>query len=110
MNYIKCRVRTICVGLCASMGAVILSSGEKKYRYSLKNSRIMIHQPLGGTQGKASDMAIACEEILKAQKMINGILAENTGRTPQEIEADTQRDFYMTSQEAKKYGLIDRIL
>ena len=110
MNYIKCRVRTICVGMCASMGAVILSSGDKKYRYSLPNSRIMIHQPIGGMEGKASDMKIACEEILKAQKMINSLLAKNTGKSVEEIEQDTQKDFYMTSYEAKKYGLIDKVL
>lgn len=110
MNYIKCKVRTICVGLCASMGAVILSSGEKGYRYTLPNSRIMIHQPLGGVQGKASDMEVACEEILKAKKMINGILSQNTGKTIEDIENDTQKDFYMSAKEAKKYGIVDRIL
>lgn len=110
MRYIKCKVRTICVGLCASMAAVILSSGEKGFRYALPNSRIMIHQPLGGVQGQAVEIKIACDEILKAQKMINGILAKNTGKSIQEINDDTQRDNYMTSTEAKNYGLIDKIL
>ena len=110
MNYIKCRVRTICVGLCASMGAVILSSGEKGYRYCLQNSRIMIHQPLGGVEGKANDIEIACEEILKAKKMINNLLAKNTGRTVEDIDSDTQKDYYMSSNEAKKYGIIDKVL
>ncbi|MBQ7306932.1 MAG: ATP-dependent Clp protease proteolytic subunit [Clostridia bacterium] len=110
MKYIKCRVRTICVGLCASMAAVILSAGEKKFRYSLPHSRIMIHQPLGGVQGKASDMEIACEEILKAKKMINGLLSENTQKSIEQIENDTQKDFYMTANEAKKYGIIDKVL
>ena len=110
IKYIKCRVRTICVGLCASMAAVILSSGEKGYRYSLPHSRIMIHQPLGGVEGKASDMEIACEEILKAKKMINLIISQNTQKSVEEIEKDTQKDFYMTASEAKKYGIIDRVL
>ena len=104
MNYIKCNVRTICVGLCASMAAVILASGTKDYRYALKNSRIMIHQPLGGVEGKASDMAIVCEEL------INSTLAEQTQKTIEQINTDTEKDFYMTSQEAKKYGLIDKVL
>ena len=110
MNYIKCRVRTICVGLCASMAAVILASGEKGYRYSLLNSRVMIHQPLGGAEGKASDIKIACEEILKAKRMINSLLAERTGNDIEVIERDTERDFYMSAKEAKKYGIIDKVL
>ena len=110
MNYINCKVRTICVGMCASMAAVILSSGEKGHRYALKNSRIMIHQPLGNMQGKANDMVIACEEILKAKKMINSLLAENTQKTIEQIDSDTQKDFYMTTNEAKKYGIIDKVL
>lgn len=109
MNYIKCDVSTICIGLAASMGAFLLSSGTKGKRYSLPNSKIMIHQPLGGAQGQASDIAIVAEEILKTKSKLNSILAENSGQPLAKVEIDTDRDYYMTADEAQKYGLIDKI-
>ncbi|MBR2334229.1 MAG: ATP-dependent Clp endopeptidase proteolytic subunit ClpP [Clostridia bacterium] len=109
MNYIKCDVSTICIGMAASMGAFLLSSGAKGKRYSLPNSKIMIHQPLGGAQGQASDIAIVAEEILKTKKKLNSILAANTGRSIDKVEIDTDRDYYMTADEALNYGIIDRI-
>ena len=109
MNYIKCDVSTICIGLAASMGAFLLSSGAKGKRFSLPNSEIMIHQPLGGAQGQASDIAIQAENILRCKKKLNKILAANTGQKIGTIEKDTDRDNYMTAEEAKKYGLIDDI-
>lgn len=110
MNYIKCNVSTICVGLAASMSAVLLSAGEKGKRYALPHSRIMIHQPLGGVQGQAVDIKIQAEQILKLKDSLNKILSNATGKTPNEIEKDTNRDYYLTSEEALKYGLIDKIL
>ena len=109
MNYIKCDVSTICIGMAASMGAFLLSSGAKGKRYALPNSEIMIHQPLGGAQGQASDIAIQAEEILRTKKRLNEILAANTGQDLAKIEFDTDRDFYMTADEAEKYGLVDKI-
>jgi ATP-dependent Clp protease protease subunit len=109
MNYIKCDVCTICIGLAASMGAFLLSSGEKGKRFALPNSEIMIHQPIGGTQGQASDIAIQAEQILKAKTKINQILSLNTSQPIERITKDTDRDFYMTAEEALKYGLIDKI-
>jgi ATP-dependent Clp protease protease subunit len=109
MNYIKCDVCTICIGLAASMGAFLLSSGEKGKRFALPNSEIMIHQPIGGTQGQASDIAIQAEQILKAKTKINQILALNTSQPIERVTRDTDRDFYMTAEEALKYGLIDKI-
>ena len=109
MNYIKCDVSTICIGMAASMGAFLLSSGAKGKRFSLPNSKIMIHQPLGGAQGQASDIAIVAEEILKTKKKLNKILAENSGQPLDKVEIDTDRDYYMTADEALEYGLIDRI-
>ena len=109
MNYIKCDVSTICVGMAASMGAFLLSSGAKGKRFALPNSKIMIHQPLGGAQGQASDIAIQAEEILRTKKRLNEILAANTGQDLAKIEFDTDRDFYMTAEEAEKYGLVDKI-
>ena len=109
MNYIKCDVSTICVGLAASMGAVLLSAGAKGKRYALPNSEIMIHQPLGGFQGQASDIKIHAENILKTKKRPNKILAENTGNDLERIEKDTDRDNFMTAKEALEYGLIDKI-
>lgn len=109
MNYIKCDVSTICVGMAASMGAFLLSSGTKGKRFALPNSKVMIHQPLGGAQGQASDIAIQAEEILRTKKRLNSILAENTGQDLSKIEFDTDRDFYMTAEEAEKYGIVDKI-
>lgn len=109
MNYIKCDVSTICVGMAASMGAFLLSSGAKGKRYALPNSEIMIHQPLGGAQGQASDIAIQAEHILKIKKRMNAILATNCNRPVEQIERDVDRDNYMTADEAKKYGLIDKV-
>lgn len=109
MNYIKCDVCTICVGLAASMAAILLSSGEKGKRFALPNSEVMIHQPLGGFQGQASDIKIHAEHMMKTRKLINKILAENTGTSIETIEKDTDRDNFMSAEEAKKYGLIDKI-
>ncbi len=110
MNYIKSEVRTICVGLAASMGAFILSSGAKGKRFALLNAEVMIHQPLGGMQGQASDMKIACEHILKVKEKLNKILAKNTKQKLEQIIIDTDRDNYMSAKEAKNYGLIDEII
>ena len=110
MNFIKSDVKTICIGMAASMAAVLLASGEKNKRYSLPNSEIMIHQPLGGAQGQATDIKIAAERIIKIKKKINTILAEKTGKDINKIISDTERDNYMSALEAKKYGLIDEII
>ncbi len=109
MNYIKCDVSTICIGLAASMGAFLLSSGTKGKRFALPNSEIMIHQPLGGTQGQASDIEIQAQHMKKTKNMLNKILSQNTGKSLETIEKDTDRDNYMSADEAKKYGLIDSI-
>ena len=109
MNYIKCDVSTICVGLAASMAAILLSSGAKGKRFALPNSEVMIHQPLGGFHGQASDIKIHAEHMMKTKKMINKLLSENTGMPIETIEKDTDRDNYMSAEEAKKYGLIDKI-
>ncbi len=109
MQYIKCDVTTICVGLAASMGAFLLSSGTKGKRFALPNSEIMIHQPLGGAQGQASDIEIQARHIARIKMKINEILSENTGKSLKVIEKDTDRDNYMTAEEAKKYGLVDQI-
>lgn len=109
MNYIRCDVATLCVGLAASMGAFLLSSGEKGKRYALPNSEIMIHQPLGGAQGQASDIAIQANHILKTKKKLNRILSQNTGKDEDEIEKDTDRDNYLSAKEALNYGIIDKI-
>lgn len=109
MNYIKCDVSTICIGMAASMGAFLLSSGTKGKRYALKNSEIMIHQPLGGAQGQASDIKIVADQILKTKAKLNRILAGNSGQPIEVVERDTDRDNYLTSEEALEYGLIDRI-
>ena len=110
MNYISCDVSTICVGLCASMGAVLLAGGKKGKRFALKNSKIMIHQPLGSVQGQASDIKIVADQILKTKQSINEILANATGKSIKKIEEDTNRDDYLTSDEALDYGLIDKVL
>ena len=109
MNYIKCDVSTICIGLAASMGAFLLSSGAKGKRYALPNSEIMIHQPLGGAQGQASDIKIQAEHILKTKKRLNEILAKNSGKPYEQLEKDTDRDNYLSAEDAKEYGLIDEI-
>ena len=109
MNYIKCDVCTICVGMAASMGAILLSSGAKGKRFALPNSEIMIHQPLGGFQGQASDIKIHADHIMKTRKTLNRILSENSGVPIETIEKDTDRDNYMSAEEAKKYGLVDKI-
>ena len=110
MNFIKCDVSTICIGMAASMGAFLLSAGTKGKRFALPNSEIMIHQPLGGAQGQASDIQIQAEQILKIKKKLNQILADNTGKPLKTVEKDTDRDNYMSAEEALEYGLIDKIL
>ncbi len=110
MKFIKCDVSTICIGMAASMGAFLLSAGTKGKRIALPHSEVMIHQPLGGARGQASDIQIQAEHILRTKKLLNKILAENTGRTLEEIERGTDRDNFMTAQEAKDYGLIDQVL
>ncbi len=109
MNYIKCDVSTICIGLAASMGAFLLSSGAKGKRFALPNGEIMIHQPLGGAQGQASDIKIAAEHILRTKQKLNEILAKNSGKPLSQIERDTDRDNYLTASEAQEYGLIDKV-
>lgn len=109
MNYIKCEVSTICIGMAASMAAVLLSSGAKGKRFCLPNSEVMIHQPLGGMQGQASDIKIQAEHILMLKEKLNRILAENTGNSIAQIERDTDRDNYLSAQDALRYGLIDKI-
>ena len=110
MKYIKCDVSTICIGLAASMGAFLLSAGTKGKRIALPHSEIMIHQPLGGAKGQATDIKIHAELILRTRDMLNNILSENTGKPLEQIERDTERDNFMTAQQALEYGLIDRIL
>ena len=110
MQYIKCEVSTICVGLAASMGAFLLTAGAKGKRRALPNAEIMIHQPSGGARGQATDMNIQVEQILRIKKRLNAILAERTGQPVEKIAADTERDNYLTAAEAKDYGLIDEII
>ena len=110
MNYIRPSVATICIGQAASMGAFLLSSGEKGKRYALPHARIMIHQPLGGAQGQATDIQIQAEEILRMKAELNSILAKNTGQTVKKVERDTDRDNFMSAAEAKEYGMIDEVL
>jgi len=110
MNHIKNDVSTVCVGMAASMGAVILASGAKGKRLSLPNSEIMIHQPLGGAQGQATDIQITAKQILKLKEKLNRMMAERTGKTYAEIEKDADRDYYMSADEAKKYGIVDKVL
>ena len=109
MNYVKCDVSTICIGMEASMGAFLLSAGAKGKRIALPNSEIMIHQPLGGAQGQATDIKIQADLILRTRDNLNRILAENTGKTVEEIARDTERDNFMTAEQALEYGLIDKI-
>ncbi|MCI9148347.1 MAG: ATP-dependent Clp endopeptidase proteolytic subunit ClpP [Hungatella sp.] len=110
MNYIKCDVSTVCMGMAASMGAFLLSGGAKGKRFALPNAEVMIHQPSGGAKGQATEIKIAAENILKTRKKLNEILAANTGQPMEVIERDTERDNYMSAEEAKAYGLIDGIL
>ena len=110
MNYIKPDVSTICIGQAASMGAFLLSCGAKGKRYALPNSRIMIHQPLGGAQGQAADIEIQAKEILRMKEILNGILSQNSGKDLAQVEKDTDRDFFMSAEDAVQYGLIDQVL
>lgn len=109
MQYIKCDVSTICMGMAASMGAFLLSSGAKGKRFALPNSEIMIHQPLGGAKGQATDIKIAAEHILRTREKLNKILAENTGKPIEQIAIDTERDNWLTAQEAMDYGIVDKV-
>ena len=110
MNYIKCDVSTICMGMAASMGAFLLAAGKKGKRYALPHSEIMIHQPLGQTQGQATEILIHAEHMKKTRALLNGILAERTGKPLEEIERDTERDNFMSAEEAARYGLIDKVI
>ena len=110
MQYIKCDVSTICIGLAASMGAFLLAGGTKGKRYALPNAEVMIHQPSGGAKGQATEIQIAAENILKTKKKLNEILAANTGKPYDVVAADTERDYYMSAEEAKAYGLIDDVI
>ncbi len=110
MNYVKSNVSTICIGMAASMAAFLLSSGEKGKRFCLPNSEVMIHQPLGGAQGQATEIKIAAERILKLKQKLNKILSSNTGQDLSKIENDTERDYFLSSKEALDYGLIDKII
>ena len=110
MHFIKPQVSTLCTGMAASMGAFLLAAGAKGKRFSLPNSKVMIHQPLGGTQGQATEIEIAAREILKTRERLNQMLAENTGQPLSRIEVDTERDYYLTAEEAKAYGLVDDVI
>ena len=110
MKMVKCPVATYCVGQAASMGAILLAAGEKGKRHALPNARIMIHQPLGGAQGKATDIAITAKEILRIKDILNGILAEASGKTLGEVAEDTERDHFMSAHEAKIWGIVDKVL
>ena len=110
MNYVKCDVSTTCIGMAASMGAFLLSSGAKGKRYALPNAEIMIHQPLGGAQGQATEIQIAAEHILKTKKKLNDIMAANSGQPVEVVEKDTDRDNWMSADEAKEYGLVDQVI
>lgn len=110
MQYIKCDVSTICIGLAASMGAFLLSGGAKGKRFALPNAEIMIHQPSGGAKGQATEIKIVAENILKTKQRLNEILAKNTGKPIEVIENDTERDYFMSAQEAKEYGLVDSVI
>lgn len=110
MNHIKPDVSTVCIGIAASAAAVLLSAGEKGKRFCLPNSEVMIHQVMGGAEGQASDIAIVAKHILRTKENLNKILAKNTGKTPEQIEKDSDRDYYMTADEAKKYGIVDGLI
>ncbi|WP_426754915.1 ATP-dependent Clp endopeptidase proteolytic subunit ClpP [Myxococcus sp. Y35] len=110
MQYVKCPVSTICVGQAASMGALLLLAGAKGKRYALPNSRIMIHQPLGGAQGQATDIDIQAKEILRLRSYLNGLIVKHTGHSIERIEKDTERDYFMSAEEARQYGIIDEVV
>ena len=110
MNFIKPDVSTLCIGMAASMGAFLLAAGEKGKRFALPNSKVMIHQPLGGTQGQATEIEIAAREILKTREQLNKITAERTGQPLEKINLDTERDFYLTAEETKEYGIVDQVI
>jgi len=109
INFLQCDVVTYCVGMAASMATVLLSAGTKGKRYALPNSRVMIHQPSGGAGGQTSDIAIAAKEIIRWRKVLNEVIAKHTGKTSEQVEKDSDRDYYMTAQEAKAYGLVDHV-
>jgi len=110
MNFIKPNVSTLCIGMAASMGAFLLAAGEKGKRFALPNAKVMIHQPLGGTQGQATEIEIHAREILKTREQLNRILADRTGRPLEKIERDTERDYYLSADESKDYGLVDKVI
>lgn len=110
LKYLNCKIKTVCVGIAASMAAVILACGNKGFRYAFENSEIMIHQPLGGMQGQASDIRIQAERMQKTKDKINALLASKTGKSPEVVEKDCDRDYFMSATEAKNYGIIDEIL
>ncbi len=110
MNFIKPDVSTLCIGMAASMGAFLLAAGQKGKRFALPNSKVMIHQPLGGTQGQATEIEIAAREILKTREQLNKITAERTGQPLEKINLDTERDFYLTAEETKEYGIVDQVI
>ena len=110
MRMVKCPIATYCVGQAASMGAILLAAGEKGHRHALPHSRIMSHQPWGGAQGKASDIEITAREILRLKDILNGILAESSGKTPEEVARDTDRDYFMSAEDAKEWGIVDKVL
>jgi ATP-dependent Clp protease protease subunit len=110
MQYVKCPISTVCVGMAASMGAVLLAGGEKGKRFALPNAQIMLHQPMGGAQGQAVEIEITAKQIVKIKEKLNQILAKHTGQTFEKVEKDTDRDFYLTAKEAQEYGLIDKVI
>jgi len=110
MQYVKCPISTVCVGMAASMGAVLLAGGAKGKRFSLPSSQILLHQPMGGAQGQAVEIEITAKQIVKIRERLNNILAKHTGQEMEKVEKDTDRDFYLTAQEAKEYGLIDKVI
>ena len=110
MRFVKCDVATYCLGQAASMGSLLLAAGTKGKRYALPNARVMIHQPWGGTQGTAADIHIQAKEILKLREQLNGILAHHTGKSIEQIEKDTDRDYFMSAEEAKNYGIVDQVI
>jgi ATP-dependent Clp protease protease subunit len=110
MNFLQCDVQTFCIGMAASMSTVLLAAGTKGKRFALPNSRVMIHQPSGGAGGQASDIAIAAKEIIRWRATLNGVIAKHTGRTPEQVEKDSDRDYYMSADEAKDYGIVDHVV